>query len=186
MGISRHMFVATMAVELCSLPCRRRWQARFARSTTWTSRSSVPTEIIGERCAVATGVGAEDASALSMIESPYPLAALTFSDLLTERSHVVAGGSLHSGRSLRGDRSRRAKMAESMPLAIGTDAPAGGTVPGGLSEVEGSSAPHGAQSSQLAGKTVDSCGRAATVAAQLGLASAEPVTAPVRPGRRAG
>ena len=52
-----------------------------------------------------------DASALSMIESPYPLAAFTFSDLLTERSHVVAGGSLHSGRSLRGDQSRRANMA---------------------------------------------------------------------------
>ena len=69
---------------------------------------------------------------------------------------------------------------------MGMDAPAGGTVPGGLSEVEGWSAPHGSQSSQLAGQTVDSCGRAATVAALLGLASAEPATAPVRPSRRAG
>ena len=69
---------------------------------------------------------------------------------------------------------------------MGIDAPPGGTVPGGLSEVEGSSAPHGAQSSQLAGQTVDRCDRAATVAALLGLASAEPATSLVRPGRRAG
>ena len=43
------------------------------------------------------GVGTDDANAQSMIESPYPLVALTFSDLLIERSHLVAGGSLHSG-----------------------------------------------------------------------------------------
>ena len=110
-AFSSHELISTMVVELCSLPCCRRCQARFARSTTWTSRSSVPTKIIGEWCAVATGVGTEDANALSMIKSPYPLAALTISDLLTERSHVVAGGSLHSGQSLRGDQSRRAKMA---------------------------------------------------------------------------
>ena len=83
-----------------------------------------------------------------MIESPYPLAAHTFYDMLTERSHMVAGSSLHSGRSVCGDRSRWAKSEESMPLAMGIDASAAVTVPGGLGEVDRSSARHGAQSSQ--------------------------------------
>ena len=84
-----------------------------------------------------------------MIVSPYPLAALTFSDLLTVRNHAVSGSSLHRGRARRGDRSRRTKMAEGAPLAVGIDTSPGGTVPGGLSEVERWSPRHRAQSSQL-------------------------------------
>jgi hypothetical protein len=95
-----------------------------------------------------TGIDSEDASVLDMTANPYSPAASTFSDLLTERSHVVASGSLHSGRSVCGDRSRWANSEESMPLAMGIDTSAAVTVPGGLGEVDRSSARHGAQSSQ--------------------------------------
>ena len=123
-------------------------QARRPSSAASTSRSPIRTTIIGECVPVATGIGAEDASALSVLPNPYPLAALTFSDLLTVRAHAASGGSLHRGRPRRGDRSRRAKGVEAALLAVGIDTLAGAMVPGGLGEVERSSPRHRAHSSQ--------------------------------------
>ena len=77
-----------------------------------------------------------------VLARPYPLAALTFSDLLTVHFLAVSGGSLHRGRPRRGDRSRRAKGGEAVPLAVGIDTVAGGRVPRGLGEVERSSPRH--------------------------------------------
>ena len=123
-------------------------QARRPSSAASTSRSPIRTTIIGECVQVATGIGTEDASALSVLANPYPLAALTFADLLTVRSHAVSGGSLHRGRPRRGDRSRRVKGVKPALLAVGIDTLAGAIVPGGLGEVERSSPRHRAQSSQ--------------------------------------
>ena len=99
---------------------------------------------------------------MSMVSDPRPASEHPYPYLLLVRSEPVFGGCLHSGLPPVGAGSCRAKMAEAALLAVGTDALAGGTVSGGVGDVERSSTDPRALSCQLVIESVTHCHKVAT------------------------
>ena len=100
---------------------------------------------------------------MSMVAGPSPLVdglLLTCSPGALRR---CLGGCLHSGRPLVGDESCWAKMAEAAPLTVGTDVLAGGTVSGGVGDVERSSTEPHALRCQQALESVPGCHKVAAI-----------------------